>query len=127
SPAAQDVRADILWKQEDWAGSAALYERRLGDRWRETDTPLDATDEGRLLRAGIGYSLAEDGAGVARLSQRYAGFIEGARSPRALRIALEGLEGGDLGPGDFTSLTARADVFAGWVAGMKEQMRERTP
>ncbi len=125
SEAAQEVRAEIYWKQQNWAEAAALYERRLGERWREAGTPLDATEESRLLRAGVGYSLARDAAALARLSQRYGGFIDQARSARALRVALEGLDGGDAAAADFAGLTARADTFAGWVSGMKESLRER--
>src|SRR5690606_8548342 len=35
SEAAQDVRAEVLWKQQKWAEAAAMYERRLGERWRQ--------------------------------------------------------------------------------------------
>jgi tetratricopeptide (TPR) repeat protein len=128
SPAARDVRAEVLWKQQKWAEAAAIYEARLGERFKDTATPLSAEDESRLIRAGVGYSLAGDGGAVARLSRNWSGFIAGAKAPNALRIALAGLDGlgGTAQAQDFASLTAAADTFAGWVNGMKTQFRERT-
>lgn len=128
SPAARDVRAEVFWKQQDWAGAAALYEARLGDRHRDTARPLSVEEESRLIRAGVGYSLARDGAAVGRLSRDYRPFVERAKSPAAVKIALDGLDGleGTAAAGDFAGLTAGADTFAGWVATMKTALREKT-
>ena len=128
SPASRDVRAEIFWKQENWAGAAALYEARLGDRFKDTATALTPDEESRVIRAGVGYSLARDAASLARLSRNYTPFEAGARSGPALRIALDGLDGmaGAASAQDFAGLTASADTFTGWVAQMKTQLRERT-
>ncbi|MDP3404869.1 MAG: hypothetical protein Q8S03_09275 [Brevundimonas sp.] len=128
SPEAQQVRAEILWKQQDWAAAATLYEARLGDRFRDTATALTADEESRVIRAGVGYSLARDTTALTRLSRNYEPFKAGARSGAALRIALDGLNGmeGAASAQDFAGLTASADTFTGWVAQMKTQLRERT-
>ena len=86
---AQDLRAEILWKQKNWAAAAPLFEKSLGDRWK-TATPLNTDEEGRLLRAGVAYSLAGDEGSLDRLESRYQGFYEKANNPEALRIALSG-------------------------------------
>ncbi|AQR61128.1 hypothetical protein BZG35_05250 [Brevundimonas sp. LM2] len=128
SPASRDVRAEIFWKQENWSGAAALYEARLGDRFKDTATALTPDEESRVIRAGVGYSLARDAAALARLSRNYAPFEARARSGAALRIALDGLDGmeGAASAQDFAGLTASADTFTGWVAQMKTQLREKT-
>lgn len=128
SPAARDVRAEILWKKSDWTGAAALYESRLGERFRDTASPLTAEEESRLIRAGVGYSLARDSAALTRLSRNYMPFVERARSPASVRIALDGLDGmeGPAAAGDFAGLTANADTFTGWVNAMKTSLREKT-
>lgn len=123
SPAAQDVRAEVFWKQQRWTEAAQLYERRLGERWRQ-DGPLGPDEETRLIRAGVGYSLAGDTAALARLSQRWGRFADEARNPESIRIALAGPH--DLGgPPDLARLTATVDTFAGWVAAMKQRLRDR--
>lgn len=121
-PAARDVRAEIFWKQENWAAAAAMYEQRLGERFKDP-APLSGEDESRLIRAGVGYSLAHDDAALGRLSRNYAPFIAGAKSANALRIALDGPDGA---PRNFGALAASADTFTGWVTGMKAQFRDRT-
>ena len=127
SPAARQVRAEILWKQEKWGEAAVLYEQGLGERYKNTAIPLTVAEETQLIRAGAGYSLARNGAALDRLSSRYSGFAEVSRSPGAVRIALAGLEGqGAGGVADFGNLSAQADAYAGWIAETKADFRERT-
>ena len=128
SPEAQQVRADIFWKQENWAGAAALYEARLGDRYKDTATALTPDEESRVIRAGVGYSLARDAGALGRLSRNYAPFKDRAKSGAAMRIALDSLNGmdGSANAQSFAGLTAGADTFAGWVNQMKTQLRQET-
>ena len=124
SPDAQSVRADILWKQTNYAEAAALYEASLGARWETSETRLSASEETRVIRAGIGYSLASDQAALARLGQRYQPFLDGARNPDAMRLALAGPE--DLaGIRDAERLAQTIDTFAGWVAQARTAFREQ--
>lgn len=127
SPAAREVRAEVFWKQQNWAEAARLYEARLGDRFKDS-APLRPEEEGLLVRAGVGYSLARDPASVSRLNRAYAPFVAGARNPAALRIALDGLDGmeGPVSATDFAGLTASADTFAGWIASAKQTLRQKT-
>jgi tetratricopeptide (TPR) repeat protein len=125
SAAAREVKADLYWRRLDYGEAAALYETLLGERWREADAPLTAAEETRLIRAGVGYSLSRQPAPLARLSERYSGFVEGARSAGALRIALAGSSSGQ-DVSDFAGMAARTDTFTGWVNTMKQSFRERT-
>lgn len=124
TPAAREVRAEIAWKQEKWAEAAGFYETRLGDRHRDTATPLSLAEETQVIRAGVGYSLGGDAAGLARLSRNYQPFVERARQAPAMRVALAGADGA-AGAQDFAALSAGVDTFGGWVAAMKAQFRER--
>ena len=89
NPAARDVRAEIFWKQENWAAAAAMYEQRLGDRFKDP-APLSAEDESRLIRAGVAYSLAGDSAGLSRLSILNGGMIawRAANRPVTVEVAV---------------------------------------
>jgi hypothetical protein len=124
-PEARDVRAEVLWKQEKWTAAAALYEARLGDRFKDP-AALTADEEARLIRAGVGYSLGRDAGALTRLSRNYRPFVAGARARSALSIALDTGEGGGPSAGDFAGLTASADTFAGWVSTMKADLRRKT-
>ncbi|WP_293401473.1 endoglucanase [Phenylobacterium sp.] len=121
---AQDLRGEILWKQKNWAAAAGIFEKSLGERWKQPG-PLSAEDEGKLLRAGVAYSLAGDDASLARMQQRYAGFYDQARNPEALRVALTGVQSGPLSVSDLGRATADNEAFSGWVAKMKVRFRER--
>ena len=124
SPEAQDARAEVFWKQKDWAKAGDAYAKRLGDRWKTPATPLTGEEESRLIRAGVAFSLASDGKALQALSAHYSGFIDHAQAPDALRVALAGLDGGAITPQDFARAVSQADTFTGWVAGMKQHFRD---
>ena len=121
---AQDIRAEVAWKGKTWPQAGGLYEKALGERWK-SPAILAADEEGKLLRAGVAYSLADDDASLARLRGRYQGFIEAARNPEALRVALAGVGEGVVGRADFSRATADTQTFAGWVARMKQRFRDK--
>lgn len=121
---ADDLRAEIAWRRRDWAVAGPAYERRLGERWKN-EAKLTADEEARLLRSAISFSLAGDAAAVARLRERFSRYVEEARSPDALRIALAGIEDARLTPTDMRRVMNEGDTFAGWVNRTKQQFRER--
>ena len=126
SPDARDLRADIAWRQKDWARAGPMLEQGLGERWK-AGGPLTADEEARLIRAGVAYSLASDNAALGRLQQRYGGFFAQARNPEALRVALSGVGGGQAAVADFSRLAADDAAFQGWVAKMKQRFRDPAP
>jgi tetratricopeptide (TPR) repeat protein len=125
SAEAQDLRGEITWKQKDWAKAGPTFEKALGDRWK-TPAPLSNEEEGKLLRAGVAYSLAGDNAALSRLDGRYQGFIDQSTNPEALRIALTGLSGGRLSVADFGRVSADNAAFSGWVEKMKVRFKTRS-
>jgi hypothetical protein len=122
SPDGLDARSEILWRQKNWAAAGGLFEKMLGDRFK-TVTPLPSEQEGQLLRAAVAYSLAGDDASLGRLRTHWTPFVAGARNPDALRVALSGLNDGQVSPADFSRIAADNQVFEGWVAKMKDRFR----
>ena len=90
-----------------------------------SDLPLTSDEEGRLIRAGVAYSLAGDESALARLEQRYQGFYAKANNPDALRIALSGAPTGRVNVSDFSRVSADNEAFAGWVEKMKGRFKTR--
>jgi tetratricopeptide (TPR) repeat protein len=123
SPDAADARAEVVWRQKNWPAAGAAFEKMLGDRYKSPG-PLTGEQEGQLLRAAAAYSLASDDVSLARLRDHWNGFVAGSRNPDALRVALSGLTNGQISPADFSRITADDQVFAGWVAKMKDRFRE---
>lgn len=124
SQAAQDIRAEVYWRQKAWPSAAAAFERRLGDRWKSPG-PLTGEEENLLIRAAVAFSLAGDAEGLARLNDRFGRFADQARSPEAVRIALFGLDGDSVRPADFARIAAQAESFSAWAAGMKARFRQQ--
>lgn len=123
-PEATDVRAEIAWKARSWALAGAMFEKQLGERWK-TPLAMRPEEEGRLLRAGVAYSLAGDEASLARMRTRYEPMFDGARNPDALRVAFATLDGARLTTADFGRSVAETDAFNGWVGRMKQKFREK--
>jgi tetratricopeptide (TPR) repeat protein len=118
SKEAGDVRAEVTWKSHDWAKAGPLFEKALADRWKDP-APLSAEEEGKLLRAGVAYSLAGDDAALGRLNGQYQRYFDQAHNPEALRIALTGVSTNHLSVADFSRVSADNEAFSGWVAKMK--------
>jgi len=65
------LRSDIQWSARRWRQSAEQIELLYGDRWRDW-RPLDNAERADLLRAALGYSLADDKLGMGRFAAKYA-------------------------------------------------------
>jgi hypothetical protein len=120
---ADGVRAEVAWRQRQWALAGGLLEKILGDRWKKPE-PLAPEQEAMLLRAGVAYSLAGDDAALERLRGHYAGFVGQARSADALRVALAGPAAMPALTRDFGKVAADTDIFAGWVERMKQKFKD---
>ena len=125
SPDGQAIRAEIAWKRKDWTAAGRMYEAGLGRRFDAAAEPLSADEEQRLLRAAIAYSLAGDAASLARLRGRYHVFVDKARAPEALRVALAGGEDAELSAASFARAASDEQGFEGWVLKMKQRLREK--
>jgi hypothetical protein len=124
SPEGVDLRTEVVWKQKNWPMAGMLFEKSLGDRWKRPG-PLSTEEEGKLLRAGVAYSLAGDDGALARVRGRYQAFYGQAHNPDALRVALSGIQDGQLNVADFGRVTADNEAFAGWVDKMKVRFKQR--
>jgi hypothetical protein len=124
SPDALEVKAEIAWGKATWPEAGAAFEQSLGNRW-SSKAPLSSAEEGRLLKAAVAYSLADDGAALGRLRTRYAALVGTARQPESLRIALSGTEDENVTAADLTRVVAESDAFTGWVGEMKRRFRAK--
>jgi tetratricopeptide (TPR) repeat protein len=125
SPEGVDLRAEIAWRKRDWPTAGKVFEQSLGDRWRVTDQPLTPEEESKLLRAAVAYSLTSDNASLKRLSDRYGGFVNRARWPDALRVALSGVNVDQITSANFAAAVNEDAAFAGWVDKMKDRFRQK--
>ncbi len=64
------LKADAYWAAQEWKSVGTQIELMLGGRWKESE-PLSDTERSDVLRAAIGYSLANDQFALDRLRKKY--------------------------------------------------------
>ncbi|HOV03171.1 MAG TPA: tetratricopeptide repeat protein [Hyphomicrobiales bacterium] len=85
------VRADVLWKGEQWQKAAEQIERMYGESW-SGDRALDDDQRFDVLRAAIGYALADDRIGLDRLHGKYAAKMAGGAHAHAFDVVTGPIE-----------------------------------
>jgi hypothetical protein len=80
------LRSDVLWAAKRWRESAEQIELLYGERWKEWQ-PLNDVERADIMRAAIGYGLAEDRLGSQRFREKYAAKMSEGPDRRAFEIA----------------------------------------
>lgn len=84
-PQAMRLRADILWAAHRWRQAAREIERLYGNRWRDF-RPLNARARFDILRAAIGYALADEPIGLQRFRDKYAAKMDSGPDGHAFDV-----------------------------------------
>jgi hypothetical protein len=79
------LRSDIDWAAQRWREGAEQIELMYGERWKEWQ-PLNEIERSDILRAAVGYALAEDTLGLDRFREKYAAKM--AETPDAHAFAV---------------------------------------
>src|SRR5438445_790807 len=62
------LRSDIYWASRHWREASEQIELYYGDRWRDF-TPLNPSEKADVIRAVVGYALADDAIGLGRFRE----------------------------------------------------------
>jgi hypothetical protein len=120
------LRSDIYWAAHQWREAAEQIELLYGDRWKQWP-PLTDVERADILRAEIGYALAEDQLDLNRLRDRYGPKMAGTSDARVFQIASTPLDSsGD----DFKSIAqaaAASDTLDDFLRDMKNHYPESNP
>jgi len=116
------LRADVLWATRRWQESAEHIELLHGDRWKSFE-PLTVAERADMLRAGVGYALAEDKIGIARLREKYMAKMAEGPDRRVFEVATGGF--GNNSP-EFRA-AARAVATTDTLEGFLNDLRARYP
>ncbi|WP_424627346.1 tetratricopeptide repeat protein [Bradyrhizobium sp. SYSU BS000235] len=111
------LRSDIYWAARRWRESSEQIELLYGDRWRDFQ-PLTSIEKGDIIRAAIGYALAEDTVGLARFREKYSAKMEG--SDRAIfDIAAKPAAANSSDFARIAKMAAAIDTLDGFLHEMK--------
>jgi tetratricopeptide (TPR) repeat protein len=112
------LRSDIYWAARRWREASEQIELYYGDRWRDFK-PLNPVEKGDVVRAVVGYALAEDAIGLARFREKYAALMSGEIDKLAFDIASKPTGGNSADFASIAKLAASVDTLDGFLREMK--------
>lgn len=115
------LRSDIYWASRRWRESAEQIELLYGDRWRDFQ-PLSPTEKSDVIRAVIGYALAEDAIGLARFREKYSPKMDGG-DRAAFDVASQPATANSADFARIAKMAATIDTLDGFL----REMRARFP
>ena len=119
------LRSDIYWAARRWRESAEQIELYYGDRWRDFK-PLSAAEKSDIIRAVVGYALAEDAIGLARFREKYAPLMSEGADKIAFDTASKPRAANS---GDFAAIAkmaAAVDTLDGFLREMQTRFPDGT-
>ena len=119
------LRSDIYWAARRWRESAEQIELYYADRWRDFK-PLDPVEKGDVIRAVVGYALAEDAIGLARFREKYAPLMTGEADRSAFEIAGKPASGNSTEFSAIAKMAASVDTLDGFLREMKTRFPDAT-
>jgi hypothetical protein len=119
------LRSDIYWASRQWRQASEQIELYYGDRWRDF-TPLNAAEKSDVIRAVVGYALAEDAIGLARFRDKFAPLMTGEADRSAFDIASKPAASNSTEFALIAKMAASVDTLDGFIREMKVRFPDAT-
>jgi tetratricopeptide (TPR) repeat protein len=119
------LRSDIYWAARRWRESAEQIELYYGERWRDFK-PLNALEKGDMIRAAVGYALADDSIGLARFREKYAPLMSGEADKMAFDVAGKPAAASSSEFAAIAKMAASVDTLDGFLREMKTRFPDNT-
>jgi hypothetical protein len=119
------LRSDIYWASRRWREASEQIELYYADRWRDFK-PLDAAEKSDVIRAVVGYALAEDAIGLARFREKYAPLMIGEADGLAFDTASKPATSSSAEFAQIAKMAASVDTLDGFVREMKTRFPDAT-
>ena len=117
---AMRLRADILWAASRWDKAAEEIELLYGKRWKDF-RPLNASERFDVLRAAIGYALADDALGVRRFRDKYAAKMDSGPDAHAFEVVTSPIGTGNTEFRAVATHVASLDTLDAFLADMRRR------
>jgi tetratricopeptide (TPR) repeat protein len=119
------LRSDIYWASRHWRESSEQIELYYADRWRDFK-PLNPVEKGDVIRAVVGYALAEDTIGLARFREKYAPLMSGDADRAAFETASKPAATNSAEFAEIAKMAASVDTLDGFLREMKTRFPDAT-
>jgi hypothetical protein len=119
------LRSDIYWASRQWREASEQIELCYADRWRDFK-PLNAVEKADVIRAVVGYALAEDAIGLARFREKYAPLMSGDADRQAFDMASKPASSSSAEFALIAKMAASVDTLDGFIREMKIRFPDAT-
>ncbi|MET4802615.1 tetratricopeptide repeat protein [Bradyrhizobium sp. LB11.1] len=119
------LRSDIFWAARRWRESAEQIELYYGERFRDFK-PLNAVEKSDIIRAAVGYALADDSIGLSRFREKYAPLMSESADRLAFDIASKPAGASSAEFAEIAKLAASVDTLDGFLREMKRRFPDAT-
>ncbi|WP_407151575.1 tetratricopeptide repeat protein [Bradyrhizobium sp. ORS 86] len=119
------LRSDIYWAARRWREASEQIELYYGDRWRDF-APLNAAEKADVIRAVVGYALAEDAIGLARFREKYAPLMSGEADKLAFDTASKPVATSSAEFAAIARMAASVDTLDGFIREMRTRFPDAT-
>ncbi|OKO74524.1 hypothetical protein [Bradyrhizobium sp. NAS96.2] len=119
------LRSDIYWASRHWREASEQIELYYGDRWRDF-TPLNPSEKADVIRAVVGYALAEDAIGLSRFREKYAPLMSGDADKLAFDAASKPVATSSAEFAQIARMAASVDTLDGFIREMKTRFPDAT-
>ena len=119
------LRSDIYWAARRWREASEQIELYYADRWRDFK-PLNPAEKGDVIRAVVGYALAEDAIGLARFREKYAPLMSGEADRTAFDTASKPAGVNSAEFAEIAKMAAKVDTLDGFLREMKTRFPDAT-
>jgi hypothetical protein len=119
------LRSDIYWAARQWRQSSEQIELYYADRWRDFK-PLNPIEKGDVIRAMVGYALADDAIGLARFREKYAPLMSGEADRAAFEAASRPTGSSSADFSQIAKMAASVDTLDGFLRDMRTRFPDAT-
>jgi tetratricopeptide (TPR) repeat protein len=119
------LRSDIYWASRRWREASEQIELYYGERWHDF-RPLNPSERGDIIRAVVGYALAEDAIGLGRFREKYAPLMTGEADKIAFDVASKPATGTSDEFAAIAKMAASVDTLDGFLRDMKTRFPDAT-
>jgi hypothetical protein len=119
------LRSDIYWASRQWREASEQIELYYADRWRDFK-PLNAVEKADVIRAVVGYALAEDALGLARFREKYVPLMSGDSDRMAFDLASKPAAASSAEFASVAKMAAGVDTLDGFIREMKVRFPDAT-
>ncbi len=116
---ADELRADILWRAQDWAGAAKVLSRLVG---APTDAGLPDEDARRAIHLAVALSLADDREGLKQLDARIGTAMRQGPYADIYKVVVSETGGPAADVQDAARRAAAAAPFQSFLASYRERL-----